>query len=417
MRPDPLKRRSLLLLVAAAAAVTAGVVAFVAGPRAKVADVVEVRRGPVVQSVVASGRVATPARIGIAAQAAARVDRVPVREGDAVAAGALLVELRSDEALAALRAAQSALVEARERVRQLGTVQRPVGEQQLVQAQANRRLAEAELARSRDLLARGFVSQARVDEAERALANAEAAFEAARAQAAGNRPGGAEAALAQARLEQAQANVALAQARLDALAIRAPVAATVIRRAVEPGDTAQVGRTLLELAQAGETRVIASIDEKNLRLVKAGLRGVAVADAFPDERFDGEVSHVAPAVDAQRGTVEIWLRVGRPPPFLRPDMTVSVEIVSGRRDDALVVGSEAVREADGPQPWVLAVRDGRAVRTPVRVGLRGTGLTELTGGVSAGDRLVAASASVQDGDRVRARGARPTVVAPSPAGR
>lgn len=387
---------------------------FVAGPRAKAVDVVEVRRGAVVQSVVASGRVATPGRIALASQAAARVDRVLVREGDAVVAGALLVQLRSDEAVAALRASQAALVEARERVRQLGTVQRPVGEQQLAQAQANRRLAEAELARSRELLGRGFVSQARVDEAERTLANAEAAFEAARAQASGNRPGGAEAALAQARLEQAQANVALAQARLEALAIRAPVDATVLRRAVEPGDTAQVGRTLLELAQAGETRIIASIDEKNLRLVKVGMRGVALADAFPGERFDGEVSHVAPSVDAQRGTVEIWMRVERPPPFLRPDMTVSVEVVSGRRDDALVVGSEAVREADGSRPWVLAVRDGRAVRVPVRVGLRGTGRTELTEGVSAGDRLVAASASVQDGDRVRAREPRPSVGAQPP---
>ena len=233
-----LRRRwpwALLAVLLAAAA------AFLLLTRSRAVDVVEVTRGPIAQSVVATGRLATPARIEISSQVAARIERVLVREGDAVAAGAPLVELRSDEAQAALASAQAALAEARARLAQLAQVQRPVAEQQLEQARAAQRLAEQEALRIRELHARGFVSQARVDEVDRALVQARAGTEAAQAQAGGSRVGGVEEALAASRLRQAQANVEAAGARLDLLVLRAPAPARVLVREAEPGDTAQAG--------------------------------------------------------------------------------------------------------------------------------------------------------------------------------
>ncbi|HQD83104.1 MAG TPA: biotin/lipoyl-binding protein, partial [Quisquiliibacterium sp.] len=116
-------RRWLLVvgvLVAAAAA------AFVLVPRSTAVDVVSVRRGPLTQTVVATGRVATPARIAVASQLAARIEQVTVREGAAVQAGQVLVRLRSDEAESALNAALAAEREARGRIRALGAVAAPV---------------------------------------------------------------------------------------------------------------------------------------------------------------------------------------------------------------------------------------------------------------------------------------------------
>ncbi|RTL37390.1 MAG: efflux RND transporter periplasmic adaptor subunit, partial [Rhodocyclaceae bacterium] len=86
------------------------------------------------------------------------------------------------------------------------------------------------------------------------------------------------------------------------------------------------------------------------------------ADAYPARPFDATLYYLAPAVDPQRGTVEIRFRVPAPPDFLRPDMTVSVETITGRRDATLVLPSEAVRDLDGGKPWVLIARDGVAVR-------------------------------------------------------
>mgnify|MGYP001156563973 CR=1 FL=1 len=403
-----MRRRWLLGFVALAALVAGALFVFGAG---READIVVVRRAPIVQSVVATGRVATPARIEVSSQLAARIERISVREGDAVKAGAVLVQLRSDEAEAALVAARAALREAEGRQAQLVRVQRPVSEQQLAQAQANLRLAEQELARARDLVARGFVAQARVDDAVRGEATARAALAAAQAQAQGNREGGAESELARVRIEQARANVASATARLDLLTLRAPVDATVLTRTAEPGDTAQTGRAILTLAQNGETRVIATVDEKNLRYLRAGQRASALADAFPAQPFEAELFYVAPSVDAQRGTVEVRLRVPQPPAFLKPEMTVSVEMVVGRRDSALVLPADAVRDADAAaaasgRAAVLAVRDGRAERVPVSIGLRGVGTVEVLEGLAEGDAVILPSSSARPGDRVRQRAVR-----------
>lgn len=387
------------LLLAALAVLAFAVFLFV--PRGRAVDVIFAERGPVTQSVVSSGRIATPARIAISSQLAARIEQVLVREGDRVRAGQLLVQLRSQEADAALASARGALAEAHGRARQLRDVQRPVADQQLVQARAALRLAEQELQRARDLRAREFVSQARVDDAERALATARAAELAAQAQARANLEGGAESELARSRLEQARAALETAQARRELLALRAPADAVVLTRAAEPGDTAQVGRTVLELAQDGETRIVTTVDEKNLRFLTPGLKASAVADAYPDRRFDAVVTYVAPAIDAQRGTVELRLAVPNPPDFLKTDMTVSVEMVAGRRDSAVLVPSDVVRALDSGAPWVLVARDGVAVRVPVAIGLRGVGVAEIVDGLESGESVIVPAAPAAPGDRVR----------------
>ena len=132
---------------------------------------------------------------------------------------------------------------------------------------------------------------------------------------------------------------------------------------------------------------------------------------FPGQRFAAELVYINPGVDAQRGAVEVKLKVANPPAFLRQDMTVSVDIEVARRAGTVVVPTETVRDATGPQPWVLAVRGWRAQRQPVRLGLRGDNRIEVLEGVEPGDELIPASNGlVKAGQRVRA------VPASAPAG-
>lgn len=381
--------------------------------RAREVEVVAVTRGPVVQSIVATGRVDTPARITISSQSAARIEEVLAREGDRVSAGQPLVRLRSDEAQAALEAARAALREAEGRQRQLERVQRPVAEQQLAQTRANLEAARRELGRARELVAQGYVSQSRADEAQRQVDTARAALTSAQAQAEGAREGGIEAELARARIAQARANLASAEARLDTLVLVAPADGVVLTRAAEPGDTAQVGRALLTMARAGATRIVATVDEKNLRWLAPGQKASALADAFPGRPIEAALTWVAPSVDLQRGTVEVWLEVARPPEFLKPDMTVSVEMVVARRDSALVLPAWAIRDAEtGANPGtssgahVLLMRDGRALHQPVKLGLRGVGIVEIVEGLAEGDPVITPESGAVAGERVRLPGPR-----------
>ena len=403
--PSPLlpwlRRWWLRLLIAAIVAAVGGrkLVEVVRGP---LVPVVAVERKDLVQSVVATGRIVTPQRTDIAAQITARVVAVPAREGQAVKAGATLVELDDRELRAAVDQARAAVRQSEARLRQVRDVGLPAARASAAQAEANRTQARAQYERLRDLQAKGFVSAAQLDDAKRNLDVAESQVASARVQVDTNRAGGADEQLAITSLEQARAARRVAESRLDYAVIRAPVGGTLIGRRVEPGDTAQPGRSLLTLAPEGDMRIEVLVDEKNLALVALGQAALASADAFPAKRFPARLSYINPGVDAQRGSVEVKLAVESPPDYLRQDMTVSVDILVARREKALSVAADAVREAATATPWVLALRDGRAVRVPVRIGIRSDGRFEIIEGLSDGDTLIPSTViKVRAGDRVR----------------
>ncbi|MBS0551692.1 MAG: efflux RND transporter periplasmic adaptor subunit [Proteobacteria bacterium] len=398
--PVARSRRLRHLAVALAVGVAAAsLLAF----RSEKVDVVLARQGELRQSVVASGRVRTPQRIEVAAQITGRVLDVAVREGDAIRAGQPLIRIDEREWAAAAAQARAAVVQAEARLRQLRELGLPVAEQALRQAEANALQARRQHQRVGELVARGFYSQAQLDDARRAQEVADSQVRSARLQLDSQQANGSEVELARSALEQARAALAVAEARLAYATLRAPVAGTVLTRSVEPGDTVQPGRALLTLAPAGDTELTVQIDEKNLALLRLGQRAMASADAYPHERFAAQVDYIAPSVDALRGSVEVRLRVPEPPAYLAHEMTVSIDIEAARSAQAVIVPADAVRDAGAAQPWVLAVREGRTWRQPVRIGLRGPGQVEVLEGVAPGDAVLPAAVDLPEGRSVRAR--------------
>jgi HlyD family secretion protein len=360
-------------------------------------------RSDLVQTVVASGRIITPQRASVGTVITGRVARIPVEQGQSVKHGDILIVLDDEDERAAVAQASGAVAQAEARLRQLREVSLPAAEQALIQAQANLTQARQQHDRAKELKAKGFVSQAALDDAQRNLDVAESQLRAAKLQVATNRPSGSDFALAQTALAQARATLGVAQAKLDQMVILAPVDGTLISRNVEPGNVVQSGKELMALAPEGETQVVVQIDEKNLAQLRIGQHALASADAFPRERFEAVLVYINPGIDALRGSVEVKLRVPKPPANLRQDMTVSVDIEVARSAGTVVVPADTVHDASGAQPWVLAVDGGRAVRRAVKLGLKGDGRIEVLDGVAPGDRLISASqAMVGSGQRVRA---------------
>src|SRR5690606_11288111 len=110
---------------------------------------------------------------------------------------------------------------------------------------------------------------------------------------------------------------------------------------------------------------------------------------------------ISPRIDPRRGSVDVRLRVSPVPDFLLQDMTVSVNVETGRREQALVVPNDALIDVAGNRAFVLAVRDGRIQRAAVALGLRGLALTEVTDGIEAGEQVLAAGTGLVEGERVR----------------
>jgi len=365
-------------------------------------------RGALVQTVVASGRIMTPQRVSIGAVITERVARIPVEEGQSVRRGEVLIELDDTDERAALAQAQASVTQAEAKLRQLREVGLPAAEQALAQAQANALQAQRAYDRTRTLQERGFIGQSQLDDARRNLDVADSQLRAARLQVETNGPGGSDFALAQTALEQARANLRAAQAKLEQTVIHAPVDGVLIARSVEAGNVVQAGKELMLLAPAGETQVVVDIDERNLAQLALGQKALGAADAFPGQRFAAELVYINPGIDPQRGSVEVKLKVANPPAFLRQDMTASVDIEVGRRADTVIVPTEAVRDATGREPWVLAIRGWRAVRQPVKLGLRGDQSIEVLEGVEPGDALIpATNGLIKAGQRVRSVAASP----------
>lgn len=366
-------------------------------------DGVAATRRALTETVISTGRVITPDRIGIGAELVGKLLKVPVEEGDRVKAGQVLAWMDDSEQIAGVDQTRRAVEEAVARLEQLNQVSRPVADQNLVQAEANLAQAGAEFERVKTLAQAGFYNQSRLDEARRALDAAHAARESALALARGSRPEGVETRLANARLAQSRASLAVAQARQAKTVIRAPASGLLVRKLAESGDTVSQGKLLFELAADGETQIVLQVDEKNLGRLAVGQGASVLADAYPERPFPAEIFYIAPAVDPAKGSVEVKLRVKAPPDFVKADMTVSVEVAVGERQDALTLPAEAVRDAGSAQPWVLVASQGRAERRPVRLGLRGTGRVEVVSGLKAGEVVLPPASGAQAGDKVRPR--------------
>lgn len=400
-------RWKLLAIPLAAVALTAVLVLWWRGPL--VASDAVLRRD-FVQTVVASGHVETPHRVDVGSQITGTVLRVPVAEGQVVKAGDLLVELESAELKAVGRQADAAVVQAQARLRQLREVQQPVAEQTLRQAQTNFDNARATLARNQTLAQSGFISEAALDEFRKAVDLADAQVRVTRKQLDTTGASGSDRALAEADIAGAQASVQAAHARTGYSVIAAPVAGTLIGRNVEVGDVVQPGKVLMTLSPQGRTQLIVEIDEKNLAVLALGQQALASADAYPKQRFPVRLAYINPGVNAQTGAVEVKLDVGSPPPGLRQDMTVSVDIAVARRPNALLIPASSVHDPDSATPWVLRVQAGRAVRRSIRLGLTSGGFAEVLEGLAESDRVIPADAAIVAGARVRLAPA----AAPSP---
>jgi HlyD family secretion protein len=354
---------------------------------------------PLVQTVVFSGRVAAPIRVDLGATVTGRIVEVPVREGDPVARGTLLARLESAELDAQLAQARAALRLAQARQAAVREVGVPTSGAAVDQAQASLDAAVREAQRSRELFARGYVSQARIDDTERAVRIAQAQLASARATAQAN-AGGVEVAQAQLRVDEARSAIELVQARLEQTRILAPADGRLVARHADPGQIVQPGRALFTFAAAGPTQLIGQADEKFLAQLAPGQLARAVADAFPQQPFDARITRIAPGVDAQRGTVEVRFEVGAPPPFLREDMSLSMQVDVGRRERALTLPAEAVL-GPGAEATVRRLRDGRVVEQPVRVGLRTPQRVEIVEGLADGEAVLLDPLAVAPGARAR----------------
>jgi len=347
----------------------------------------EVVSSPLIQTVVASGRVEKVSRTQIGSEITGVVLERLVQEGDRVSRGDVLLVLKSDEISAQVRQAEAALKE-------LATTRRPQAEFDLANAKVQLEQAQREAVRRRNTEL-GILSAEEREKSIEAEKLARNNLESARLKVAS---------LAPDKVEETKLREQLAalQAQLAKTKIRAEVSGIILTRNVEPGDLVQPSQTLFTIALDGATEIRVPFDERNLPLLALQQKAAVITDAYPDQPFPAHINFIAPSIDAQRGTVDVRLTVDPVPDFLRQDMTVSVNVETNKREQTLVIPNDALSSISGNKAMVILVRDRKIQRHPITLGLRGLVMSEVVAGLKEGDHVLTDAESVlKDGIRVR----------------
>lgn len=370
----------------------------------------------------ATGYIVAHHKIEVASKVVGRVAWIGVEKGDHVQQGQVIVRLEDDEYRAQLQQARGALASLEAHLLELEHGSRP---EEIAQAKANLDQARADLEaaritleRTRPLVQEGVLARQALDDAQTKydaqvarVASLERAYELARL---GPRQEEIEATKGQ--IEQAQGNVAFAESQLENTVIRAPVTGTILERNVEKGEfvtTGFVGEKgakgyVVSLADLNDLQVELDIAQNDFAKLHMGQKGIVTTDAYPDRKYEGVISEIAPEADRQKATVQVKVKILHPDDYLRPEMNASVAFLSEEKPGSetcavapplIVVPASAVRNGA-----VFVVLDGKAVLRPVQLGLTTSRGVQVRQGLVGGeDLIVSPPPGLKDGARVRAK--------------
>jgi HlyD family secretion protein len=263
----------------------------------------DVDKGSINQYITASGRLEPVSAVNIGTQVSGTVAERFVDFNDRVKAGQVLLKI--DPTILQARIRQS--------------------EAQLASTKAQLDLAKANLARNQQLVSKGFISAAALDQLQQAVASATASSDVARAQ-----------------LSQAQAD-------LNNSIIKSPIDGVIIKRNIDVGQTVAASFNTPDLFQVArdlkQMQIITSVSEADVGMLKDGQPVKFVVDAYPDREFNGKVKQfrLNPVIQQGVVTYSIVIEVDNSEELLKPGMTAQTRILVANRENIVRIPTSALR--------------------------------------------------------------------------
>ena len=390
----------------------------------------EIARRSIVERVSASGKIQPEVEVKITAEVNGQITELPVKEGDIVAKGDLLVQLNPDIYDAALLRAEAGLNSAKSNLASARA--------QVAQGEANQLAAEKAFQRAEALLAQKVISQAEYDQTEAsyltANANLTSANESVRS--------------AEYAIRSGEASLQEAKDNLSRTTLRAPQAGVVTALVKEIGESVQgngftAGEVIMNVSDLSTMEVNVEVNESDIVRIHLGDEAEIEVDAYLGETFQGTVTEIGnTALNAgmngfsmdQVTNFSVKVRLNRDSydhltesdddtPF-RPGMSATVDILTARATDVLSApiqavtsresgfGADDVEEADNENAeselGVFVLDEGKVQWTPVETDIQDSRYVAITGELDAGTTVVTGpydvvSRSLKQGDEVEVK--------------
>ena len=174
----------------------------------------------------------------------------------------------------------------------------------------------------------------------------------------------------------------------ELIPVRAVQAGTVIARNVTPGTVASLGQEAFIISNLTTVWVTASVNEKDLALVRVGERAGITSQALDTQVLSGRVGMLGDTIDPVTRTVPVRIVVPNPHTRLRPGMFATAMIDEAATRTAIFAATDALQDINGNQV-VFVTADGTHFRTQtVKLGTRSAGKVEILDGLHPGDHVV-----------------------------
>ncbi|MGQ9456073.1 MAG: efflux RND transporter periplasmic adaptor subunit [Armatimonadota bacterium] len=279
---------------------------------------------------------------------------------------------------------------------------RQEAEQDIRSAEARVEQAKAEYETAVANEVQDTIKQRELAAAKAAVKQALASIDAAKANAYQNKIKREEILRAQAQLARAEAAVRNAKTQLGYCTIIAPRSGVIVKKYVEAGSIITAGRsafgggtgagiTIAEIADISRMRVLVNVDETDIDRVRVGQRVDVTLDAYPNQRFSGNVIKIAPqaVVEQNVTTIPVTVELDRTDRRLKPGMNATCDFIIARKRNVLYVPNEAVRETNVGS-FVMVLEGGKQVNRRVKLGSIGDEYTEIIEGLREGEVVVTA---------------------------
>jgi len=335
------------------------------------------------------GGVKPSAEVTVYSKVTGVIEKLLVEKGDRVKRGDVIavVEHRSELArrkqlVAQVKSAGVAISQAEAAVR--------IADASLLQAEAQLENATLEKTRAENLIKDKSMPKQRYDSVMAQYKVARAGKDLAEANLDSARE-----AVSQAKAGYARASAALEQldVRISDFTIRAPISGVISARFIDEGAMDNPRLPIVSITNADILKVLSQVPEIDIAKVQKGTKASILVDAYPKERFQGEVAIINPTLDPNTRTMgfEIYVKGKKALKLLKPGMFARVILHLGTRRAPAVPRDCLLRLPGTGVYYAFVVENGIAKKRPdIKLGMKKGDLVEIISGLEEGEDVVVA---------------------------
>lgn len=353
-----------------------------------------------------AGEIKAVEETGVIAKTPGKIKQIFVKVGDHVKTGDLLFTLDSDDIAAQLAQAEAGVEVAKanlEKTKSSGYTQSLLqARSEYDQAKLSYDDATTDYTRSKMLFDSNALSKKELDASKTKYDMAKQRFDNAQKnlELVEKSSGPESTRISESQLAQAISNVQLIKAQLNNMSVRAPISGVVSAKNINVGEGASSASPAIVISNTSALNAEINIPEKLINKFSIGQKLTVAVQTLEGKTFEGEVSNINPTIDAATKNYKVKIKLLSKTEEIRPGMFAKITLDVDRRDNVITVPNQAVVAESGVY-FIFVVKDGKIVKTPIKIGISNHKVVEITQGLNPGDNLVTEGQSfLADGEAV-----------------